>query len=171
MLSSIMLQPVDVLIALKLVLLDNPKRSYEELERETGIGSSSVHRSVQRLTDAGLVGPEREVKRQALLEFILHGVRYAYYVKPGEPTRGMPTAHAVPPLSALIAGGGEVPVWPDPEGTVRGYALGPLHKEAPKAAKRDPKLYELLALVDAIRIGRSRERKLAEAELRKRLEP
>jgi hypothetical protein len=39
----------------------------------------------------------------------------------------------------------------------------------PDAARSDPKLYELLALVDAIRVGRARERKLAESELEKRL--
>ena len=38
------------------------------------------------------------------------------------------------------------------------------------AAKSDPKLYELLALVDTLRVGRARERTMAEEELRKRLE-
>ena len=43
-----------------------------------------------------------------------------------------------------------------------------LHKSAPAAAK-DPALYELLALIDAVRDGRVRERKLAEKELSTRL--
>jgi hypothetical protein len=34
---------------------------------------------------------------------------------------------------------------------------------------RDPALYEFLALMDAIRDGRARERKLAEEELRSRI--
>jgi hypothetical protein len=37
------------------------------------------------------------------------------------------------------------------------------------AALRDQGLYELLALCDALRNGRSRERKIAEQELIKRL--
>ena len=48
-------------------------------------------------------------------------------------------------------------------------ALEPLYKTAPAAALRDPTLYELLALVDAIRDGRARERKIAEQELISRL--
>ena len=39
----------------------------------------------------------------------------------------------------------------------------------PVAALRDPMLYKYLALVDAIRDGRARERKLAEQELSKLL--
>ncbi|MDO9620597.1 MAG: hypothetical protein Q7I91_01690, partial [Moraxellaceae bacterium] len=56
------------------------------------------------------------------------------------------------------------PVWPSPEGTVRGLSFSPLYRSAPEAALRDIKLHELLALADALRGGRARERKLA-AEL------
>jgi len=61
-------------------------------------------------------------------------------------------------------------VWPDPEGTVRGLAVKPLHESAPSVARRDKYFYELLALTDAIRVGQARVRGLAEAELRQRLE-
>jgi hypothetical protein len=44
-----------------------------------------------------------------------------------------------------------------------------LHKGAPQAAIRDPKLYELLALVDAIRGEKIRERSMAVDELTKRI--
>jgi hypothetical protein len=40
----------------------------------------------------------------------------------------------------------------------------------PVAVKKDSKLYEMLALVDAIRGGRSREKEAARKEIRKRLE-
>jgi hypothetical protein len=36
----------------------------------------------------------------------------------------------------------------------------------PYAVRKDPELYKLVALVDALRIGRARERAMAEAELR-----
>ena len=61
------------------------------------------------------------------------------------------------------------PVWPSPQGTARGYSLKPLYKTVPQAAQADRKLYELLALVDAIRDGRVRDREMAEHELRDRL--
>jgi hypothetical protein len=45
-----------------------------------------------------------------------------------------------------------------------------LHKNVPQAALEDVRFYELLALVDALRDGRARERELAGRELKKRLE-
>ena len=50
-----------------------------------------------------------------------------------------------------------------------GYAIEPLHNCAPKAALLDEKFYEVLCLVDAIREGRVRERKIAEKEIHERL--
>jgi hypothetical protein len=106
----------------------------------------------------------------ALEEFLVHGVRYAYPPERGELTRGMPTGYAAPPLNKVIVQPDEPPpVWPYAEGTVRGYSLTPLYPTVPAAASRDSKLYELLALVDAIRDGRARERNLAAKELQSRL--
>jgi hypothetical protein len=62
------------------------------------------------------------------------------------------------------------PVWPDPEGEVRGTATSPIYKSVPKAARQDEQPYELLVLVDAIRGGRAREREIAIKELRERLQ-
>jgi hypothetical protein len=52
---------------------------------------------------------------------------------------------------------------------VQGAAVQPLDSSVPGAARRDPALYDLLALVDALRIGRARERSLAEKEITQRL--
>lgn len=169
MVSSFMLQPRDVFVAIKLHLTPDPTISYERLGSEIGLSASTMHRSVKRLMEAGLLTRRREVMRLDLRDLLLHGVRYVYYVKPGEPTRGMPTAFAASPLDQNVSAGGEIPVWPDPEGAARGYALEPLDERVPEAARRDPRLYELLALVDAIRIGRPREFALAAKELSLRL--
>lgn len=107
---------------------------------------------------------------KAVEEFLIHGVKYAFPVQRGEATRGVPTAYAAPPLDGRIASEGDLPpVWPDAEGDVRGVTLEPLHRAAPKAARGDPALYEILALIDALRDGRARERQLAETELSARL--
>jgi hypothetical protein len=83
----------------------------------------------------------------------------------------MPTAHAAPVLrSHFVADDVLPPVWPDPEGTVRGESYQPIYRSAVRAARRDPQMYECLALVDAIRGGRARERKTAEGLLRQRIE-
>jgi len=57
------------------------------------------------------------------------------------------------PLSAEISSAqGEAPVWSDPRGKARGEGLSPLHREVPEVALPDPALYELLALLDALRV-------------------
>ena len=84
-------------------------------------------------------------------------------------SRGIPTAYAAPPLARKISSDELPPVWPDPNGTVRGVAVEPLYSSVVKAAKSDSPLYELLALVDALRIGRARERNMAEEEIKLRI--
>jgi len=70
----------------------------------------------------------------------------------------------------MIAIGADLPpVWPYTKGSVRGIAFQPLYKLAPVAALRDPVFYEYLAMVDALRDGRARDRKLAEEMIVKRL--
>jgi hypothetical protein len=82
----------------------------------------------------------------------------------------MPTVWSSPTLAGHFQSSEiEKPVWPDPEGAERGNAVAPLHASVPKAAKRDPHLYELLAFLDAVRIGRARERNLANDLLKKEL--
>jgi hypothetical protein len=109
--------------------------------------------------------------RGNLKEFLVYGVKYAFPVKRGALVRGVPTAHAAPPLSTQIAQPFEPPpVWPYAEGSVRGTEFSPLYRNVPAAALHDPKFYELLALVDAIRDGRARERELAISELVSRID-
>ena len=68
----------------------------------------------------------------------------------------------------VVQGTDPAPVWPHKDGTVRGVAFFPLYPTVPDAAKNNSALYELLALVDAVRGGSMRERALAIAELDKR---
>jgi DNA-binding Lrp family transcriptional regulator len=160
---------LDVVVLLKL-LLDRRKSPYAQLSQELGISASEIHASVRRGIEAGLIDPESHLPlRKPLEDYLLHGVRYAFPAKPGAVVRGIPTAYAAYPLSEKISSDDLPPVWPDPEGTVRGVAVEPLYSSVTKAAKANSSLYELLALVDALRIGRARERNLAEEELKLRI--
>lgn len=165
----LVLKPQDVLVLLKLVVSDD-EWTYPSLAYALGMSASEVHAAIIRAGESGLLNPStKRPNRQALLEFLVHGLRYVFPAARGGVTRGLPTAHAALPLSDRIAAGGElVPVWPDPEGEVRGEELRPLYPSVPGAARRDPALYKLLALVDAIRGGRARERSLAIEELQGR---
>ena len=48
-------------------------------------------------------------------------------------------------------------------------AFLPIYKSAPKAALKDKALYQMLALVDAIRSGKARERNIALKQFKQRL--
>jgi DNA-binding Lrp family transcriptional regulator len=168
-----MLRPLDIVVLLKLALKDG-RPPYLQLANELHLYPSEVYNSIKRARASHLIQRlelEDRLNRSALLEFLLHGVRYAFPVEKGTLTRGVPTGYAAPPLLESIAANSEPPpVWPYADGPVRGYSFAPLHKNVPQAALEDSKFYELLALVDALRDGRARERELAGRELKKRLE-
>ena len=134
---------------------------------------SGVFGSVKRAAECRLLDAEtKRPRRAAVEEFLIHGIKYVFPPKRGGLTRGMPTSYAAPPLnSQLVLSTEHPPVWPYAQGTVRGYSFSPLHKSVPQAAEKDALLYELLALVDAIRGGRARESSIAVDELRARLKP
>lgn len=164
------LRPQDILVVLKLAV-SGESGTYSALAHDLDMSASEVHSAVRRATHAGLLGPDgRWVNREALLEFLIHGLKYVFAPERGGLTRGFPTAYAAPPLASRIAQGDDPPpVWPDPDGPVRGETFKPLYRSVPRAARRDLKLYACLALVDSIRGGRARERKLAADCLRSTL--
>jgi len=163
----------DVVVLLKW-LCHSGTKNYADLAEELGMSVGEVHGATQRAAEAGLFDLESKRPRiQALKEYVVHGVKYAFPALRGAPTRGMPTSYAASPLKEHFAqdeARALPPVWPDPEGKARGYALEPLFRSVPYAARRDRQLYELLALIDALREGRARERNVAANELGRRLE-
>ncbi|WP_145069740.1 hypothetical protein [Engelhardtia mirabilis] len=147
----------------------------QELATALELSLSETKASVDRGVAAGILGPGVQPKakpsviRGALLEFLTHGARYAYFVSPGRVGRGLPTGRSAPPLSDLDQPGSDPPlVWADPDGEVRGQVIEPLYRTVPAIARKDPAMYELLALVDGVRCGATRERGLAVAELERR---
>jgi len=163
--QQVALKPQDLVVLLKLLALGDQRRTFGELASELSMSASEVHASIRRAEQARLVisdlaGPR--IAQAALKEFLLHGARYAFPATLGAATRGVPTAYAAPPLSELINQPAELPpVWPDPSGERRGMTLHPLYPTVPQAARKDKKLYENLALFDALRGGAARERQLA----------
>ena len=166
-----------MVIALKMITKGDVRWTYVQFSYELYISASEINAGVKRLAQSNLViinhegnNSQPKVVRNALIEFLVHGVQYAFPPVRGELTRGMPTAYAAPPLSKRIVQSKEPPpVWPDKDSKVRGYSFAPLYKTVPQAARKDQELYELLALVDAVRDGRAREKSMAEKELAKRI--
>jgi len=167
------LKPQDILFLLKLVAQGEAPWSFNKMAVELGMSPSEVHAAAQRAVAARLaIKNDKSIRPNLrnLEEFLLHGIQYVFVPERGELNRGMPTAYASAPLNQVMAVNDEPPpVWPDPEGVVRGESFLPLYSSVPFAANNDPLLYELLSLVDALRGGRARERDIAAKELKKRL--
>ncbi|MCC4272199.1 hypothetical protein LL254_15935 [Marinobacter nauticus] len=146
------------------------------LEAETCIGKSQVSNSLRRCFDVGLAKKDRKsgvprVNSKSLYEFIVYGAKYVFPAKPGQLVRGIRTAFSAPVLENHLFSAGELlPVWPDARGSNKGLEVSPLFKTVGHAVRRDPELYALLALVDAIRIGSPRESNLAKELLKKRMD-
>lgn len=168
-----MLRPLDIAVLLKLTLPGAAEMSFQNLASDLHLAGSEVHGSIKRARLSGLLQHEgsKRVNRSAFIELLEHGFRYVYPSVRGELTRGLPTSFAAEPLRSVIRENStEIPVWPSPSGNVRGYSLQPLYKHAVEASLKDPMLYELLSLADALRDGRTRERKLAIELIGKRMQ-
>ena len=136
---------------------------------QIGLAQPALTRSLQRLAHADLWNrKERRVDIPGAEGLLVHAARFLIPPQLGQATRGFPTAHSAPPLASMILANSTI-VWPDDEGGHMGTALEPLHPSAPGAARANPRLHELLALVDALRVGRARERTLAVRLLHDRL--
>lgn len=167
MAKQIALRPSDIVVALQLAL--TPRAQFKTISDSTGISTGECHNAVRRLRASALLfDDDRRPSTEALLEFLVHGAPYAFPPIIGPAAPGVPTAHGSPAFSGIV----ESPdghVWPDPDGTARGQSLAPLYAAAPRLPALNPKLYELLSLVDALRVGTTRVRNVAADLLRARL--
>lgn len=163
------MKPQDVVLLLKIISMENDNWNQQQTASELFMSQSEVSESVARSKYAGLLDPKgKKVMRLALLDFLEKGVCYAFPQRPGPIVRGVPTAHSASPLNKIIQST-EQYVWPYGKGTVRGQSIMPLYLSVPEAAIKDAKLHELLALVDALRVGRAREKEIAIKELTNRI--
>ena len=155
------MRPQDIVILLKLLSIKRTDWQYRDLATDLFISVSEVSASLTRSHIAGLVDESRRrVHRQSLIEFIEYGLRYVFPQQPGAMVTGTPTAHSHPFFKTYFASEIEY-VWADENGPVRGLSIIPLHKGVPAAIRKDERLYQWLAAIDIIRVGRVREIKVA----------
>jgi hypothetical protein len=176
----------DIVIMLKLVSLEDQSKhgqhdestisdpfALRSLEGELGISKTEISASIRRSVASNLAiksGGRAKANRRNLIEFVQYGLKYVFPAKPGAPQRGIATSFAAPMLEGkLVSSGADIYVWPHPEGSWRGLSIAPLFKSVPDAALKDARLYELLALIDAIRTGNQREANLAQRSFEERM--
>lgn len=163
------LKPQDIVILLKIIALGDSSWYHHTIAEDLNMSQSEVSQSLNRSKYAGLIdSTKKKVNKLAFTELLLNGISYVFPQQPGPIVRGLLTAHSAQPLNKII-NSNENYVWPYAKGLDRGQAIVPLYSTAVQASLKDQNLYELLTLVDAIRVGRTREKELAKTELKKRL--
>ena len=155
------MRPQDIVILLKIVLWDKKDWQFQDLSRELHISGAEITASLNRSKLAGLIDYNRKrVNKLSLMEFIEHGLSYVFPEAPGALVKGIPTGHSHPSLIKKIMSD-QAYVWPDIEGNSYGQAIEPFYANQIKAVKKDQKLHEVLAMLDVLRTGKIRERKIA----------
>jgi hypothetical protein len=147
-------------VLLKIISL-NKDWLNKDLATSLYISNSEISESLNRSMIAKLISPDKRVVfRITLFNFIEHGLKFVFPAAPGAIVRGVPTAHSAPILKEYFISDNNY-VWPSAVGKVRGQAITPLYPNQVLAIAQDERLYDMLALVDAIRVGRVREQQKA----------
>lgn len=160
-----MLKPQDIVIALYIVVMKNESWRQVDVAVEIGISVSEVNAAIKRLIRARLISPPAKnekprVNMNALKEFLIHGLKYIFPGERGGITRGVPTSYAAPVFgNVIVYQDNDIPVWPDKDGSALGYEMLPLYHTVSKV--KNTELYDFLAIIDAIREGRAREKNIA----------
>ena len=161
-----MLKPQDLYLTVALAVLHkrHEAATVRDLAKLSGLSVAETHQGLRRAEAAHLLQSGRRVPLASnVLEFLTHGVRYAFAAEWLPTTRGVATAVGAPGLGDLI--GQQAPVWPYESGAATGPGLRPLYPSVPKAALADRDLYRALAAIDCVRVGRARERAVGLAVL------
>ena len=164
------LKPHDVVLALKLKCNDagHTKLSTSYLAESLKLSRGEISKSINRLGQLEFIRISEEngarhhhVLTQNLVGFLVNSIRYVFKPEPLGVLRGIPTSFSYEKLPSDIVPR-ELPlVWATPRGVVTGEAVEPLYPGVPHAAEKDPSLYQILALVAALRAGEPRETKEA----------
>jgi hypothetical protein len=150
--------------------MDDQSKGIRDIAESIGISASEASKGTKRLAAARLAierGGQVYAEKEALLEWLKYGVRYAYPQEAAGYGRGMATSwncpilksEMVPPIPALV--------WSIPRGDIEGVLIKPFYKFVPLAASHDDRIYLALALVEAIRGGKPRELAIARTNLDK----
>jgi len=163
--GALVLKPQDIMILLKLKFTEEGW-TYAAIAHSLSMSASEVHGALERSHHARLYNRKlRTIDTDALVEFLTHGIRYAFPARPTGLCRGVPTAWFVPPLMRQLSSSGTPLVWPDDEGTTEGLQITPLYRTVPTVVRTDRQLYQALAIIDAIRLGDPQQRAVAVSAL------
>jgi len=166
------MRPQDIVILIKILTYKKSDWRNIDIANSLNMSASEVSEALNRCKITRLIdSTKRKVNVNSLLEFLIYGLKYVFPAEPEAIVRGVETAHSAYPINELVfSGKDEHYVWPYAKGKSRGQAIKPLYRTVPEVVLKDKPFYELMAIIDTLRIGRIRERELAIKELKKRME-
>lgn len=134
-----------------------------------GLSPGEVSKSCQRLLKARLIIPNPNEggfpsyfsATGALREWLSYGIQYCIIPEPQGVGRGVPTAWSNPDVKSDLVPRDIPHVWLLPGGDITGEGVSPLYPNAPVAAAKDRNLHYILSLIDAVRLAKPRELKIA----------
>ena len=164
------MKPQDIVVLLKKLTSQGKILSANGLAASLGMSASTVSECLERCKKAQLVDRNKKrVNTLALQEFLIHGIQYVFPAEAGRVGRGVPTYISASPIKEQLSNDNESYVWHDVKGSARGQQIQPLYSTISQAVREDDELYQLLVIVDTLRMGRVREREIAIAELAKHI--
>jgi len=148
------MRPQDVAVLLKLISWDKPDWQVTDLAFSLYLSQSNVCESLHRSFLSGLLDDyKRKVNRENLVEFLTHGFRYVFPIKPGALELGTATAHSHPGQGLKLITDMTY-VWKDAGGDITGLQVVPLYPKQIFAVRLDQQFYDLLAYLDILRLPR-----------------
>jgi hypothetical protein len=167
--QPISLKPQDIAILAKLLVMKKQDWRQIDIALELGLSQGEIAKSLARLNKAKLVNSKR-VNRTAALEFLVHAIKYMFPAEIGALSVGVPTGISSPMhKNMVVQREGDMYVWPSLKGTQRGQVVKPFYPQLAEAAKRDEDFYGIMSAIEILRLGRARERKLAEQYIEKKV--
>jgi hypothetical protein len=167
------MKPQDISVLCMLIHFGKEKWNFDKLSEAVCLSRGESHKSIKRLIEAQLYN---DIAKKPILqnteEFFVHSIKYLVPKKIMSVERGIRTSHSHLVFENDFSDAKEKYVWPYFKGKDRGVAIEPISKNVVEAVLKiglDSKniFYTLLALIDAIRLGKARERKLGREYLKK----
>jgi len=164
------LKSQDILILLMIITIKKENWVLSEVATTLDISLSETSQALERCRICGLIdSSKKKVNRLNFREFLIYGLKYVYPAQIGSQVRGIATGYSAEPIKSKLSESNENLVWAYYKGSRRGNSVKPLYPTVPKIIDNNKELYELLVIVDTLRVGKVREREIAIEELDKRL--
>ena len=149
----------------------NIHTDYRGLGGSLGISHGEIGNSIKRLLESKLIVPAAheafyiglpyQLVIPNMKDWLLCGIKFYLPAATQSFGQGIPTSWSNPDVQSMMVPRDPPHVWLSPGGKVAGEGVVPFYAKQPLAATNDRNLHYILSLIDAVRLGKPRELKIA----------